>query len=54
MLGDGVDPLLDEMISSMAYVARKQARPVVDSIMGWCNLQKEGVSRSEIRVHTYV
>jgi hypothetical protein len=54
MLGPGVDPVLDEIISSVAYVARKQARPVVDSIMGWCNLQKEGVSRSEIRSHMCV
>ncbi len=35
----------------MAAVARGQGRPVIDSIMGWSNTQKEGISRADLEAH---
>jgi hypothetical protein len=47
----GVDPAFDSVISSLAQVAKRNARQVTEAVMSWVRTQTEGVSRVEVRNH---
>lgn len=46
LLGPGTDPNFDKVLQSLAYIARRNPKPVIDSVMFWRK------SRSEMRSDT--
>lgn len=46
LLGPGVDPNFDKILQSLGYIARRNPKPVIDSVMFWRK------SRSEMRSDT--
>ena len=43
LLAEGVDPQFDNMIASLGYIAKREAKPVMDSVMYW-RKSKSGVA----------
>lgn len=50
-IGLGVDPLFDELLESLAKVAQKQLKRIVESILRWRTDQNKGLDDSLLRLH---
>ncbi|KZT28126.1 hypothetical protein NEOLEDRAFT_1176276 [Neolentinus lepideus HHB14362 ss-1] len=50
-MGPGVDPKFDDLLNSLGKVARKNAKPVIDSVMRWRRSQHGEISSDVLRVH---
>lgn len=52
VMGQGVDVAFDDILSTLAQIASKRAKPVVDSILRWKKSQQDSVSGDVIRFHS--
>lgn len=50
-MGPGVDPKFDDTLRSLAIIAQKKAKPVIDSVMRWRRTQNEFAGSELIAVH---
>lgn len=44
ILGEGIDPAFDKIISSLGHIARKKPKPVIDAMMFWRKTKSEIVN----------
>lgn len=51
MMGPGVDASFDDLLKSLATIAQRHAKPVIDSAMRWRKSQNESVSSSILKAH---
>lgn len=50
-MGPGVDPKLDELLTSLGKIAQKHAKPVVESVMRWRKSQNDGIDERLVSHH---
>lgn len=50
-MGPGVDPKLDELLTSLGKIAQKHAKPVVESVMRWRKSQNDGIDERLVNHH---
>ena len=50
-MGPGVDPKLDELLTSLGKIAQKHAKPVVESVMRWRKSQNDGIDDRLVSHH---
>jgi hypothetical protein len=51
-IGPGLDPAFDDLLNALGQIARRHAKPVVDSVMRWRKAAAEGISADVLRLHT--
>jgi hypothetical protein len=49
-----VDPTFDELLESLARIAQKQLKRVVESVLRWRHDQSKTMDDSLLRLHMYV
>ncbi|KAG5355990.1 Cell polarity protein [Yarrowia sp. B02] len=52
ILGEGADPAFDKIIVSLGYIARREPKPVIDSVMFWRKSKSEVAVNSAAAAHT--
>lgn len=50
-MGPGIDPIFDDVLSSLARIAQRHTKPVIDSIMRWRKTNPEQPLSSELVQH---
>jgi len=50
-MGPGVDSKFDETMQSLAIIAQKKAKPVIDSVMRWRRTQNDSVGPEILDIH---
>lgn len=53
-IGPSVDPTFDELLESLARIAQKQLKRVVESVLRWRHDQSKTMDESLLRLHLYV
>jgi hypothetical protein len=51
-MAPGSDTMFDELLSALGQIARRHAKPVIDSIMRWRKANADGVPTELVRLHT--
>lgn len=52
ILGQGADPSFDKIIVSLGYIARREPKPVIDSVMFWRKSKSEVAVNSAAAAHS--